>query len=350
MKRRRFLGLTLAALLLCSTTAYATGGTASDPLVSLDYLNNTYKSDLIKQVAEQVERAVSLSYQNAVNKLEAGGGVSNVAAKRCSRGDRITLTQGSLVILTEGTAQGSVIGGVMIDATTGTEAMELNLKEGHRYLVGEGATATVTVRSDAAAFFWEGEPDVQVSGEEATHFTDLISTEWYYTSACYAYVQGLFTGVSSTTFAPQSPVTRAMMATVLYRMADQPDTSGSSSFSDVPEDQWYSDSVAWAEENGVVNGVGDGKFAPDGKLTREELAMMLRNYADRYLQADVSAGDNLNSFADKETVSEWAKEAVGWAVSVGVLTGRDNNDLDPGGEASRAEASAMLQRFREALK
>lgn len=350
MKRRRFLGLTLAVLLLCSTTAYAAGGTASDPLVSLDYLNHTYQNDLIQQVAEQVERAVSLSYQNAVNKLEAGGGVSNVATKRCSRGDRVTFTQGSLVILTAGTAQGSAVGGVFIDATDGTEAMELSLREGHRYLVGENATATVTVRSDAAVFYWEGDSTIQVSGEKATHFTDLISTEWYYVSACYAYVQGLFTGVSSTTFAPQSPVTRAMMATVLYRMADQPDPSGSSSFSDVPEDQWYSDSVAWAEENGVVSGVGDGKFSPDSKLTREQLAVMLRNYADRYLQADVSANDDLNGFADKGTVSEWAKEAVGWAVSVGILTGRDNNDLDPGGEASRAEASAMLQRFRDALK
>ena len=80
------------------------------------------------------------------------------------------------------------------------------------------------------------------------------------------------------------------------------------------------------------------------------MAVMLRNYASRYLQADVSASDNLNQFADKETVSDWAKEAMGWAVSVGILTGRDNSDLDPGGEASRAEASAMLQRFRDALK
>lgn len=350
MKGRRFLGLILAVLLLCSTTAYATGGTASDPLVSLDYLNHTYQNDLIKQVADQVERAVSLSYQRAVSQLEAGGGVSNVASKRCSRGDQITLSQGSVVILTAGTAQGSAIGGVFIDATTGTEAMELSLKEGHRYLVSEGATATIMVRSDAAAFFWEGESVVQASGEKATHFTDLLSTEWYYTSACYAYVQGLFTGVSSTTFAPHSPVTRAMMATVLYRMADQPETSGNSSFTDVPQGQWYSDSVAWAEENGVANGVGDGQFNPDGKLTREQMAVMLRNYASRYLQADVSASDNLNQFADKETVSDWAKEAMGWAVSVGILTGRDNSDLDPGGEASRAEASAMLRRFRDALK
>ena len=186
MKCRRFLGLILAVLLLCSTTAYATGGTASDPLVSLDYLNNTYQNDLIKQVAEQVERAVSLSYQAAVNKLEAGGGVSNVDSKRYSRGDRLTLSQGSVVILSAGTAQGSAIGGVFIDATTGTQAMELSLEEGHRYLVSEGATAMVTVRSDAAMFFWEGECVVQTSGEEATHFTDLVSTEWYYTSVCFA--------------------------------------------------------------------------------------------------------------------------------------------------------------------
>ncbi len=350
MKCRRFLGLILAVLLLCSTTAYATGGTASDPLVSLDYLNNTYQNDLIKQVAEQVERAVSLSYQAAVNKLEAGGGVSNVDSKRYSRGDRLTLSQGSVVILSAGTAQGSAIGGVFIDATTGTQAMELSLEEGHRYLVSEGATAMVTVRSDAAMFFWEGECVVQTSGEEATHFTDLVSTEWYYTSACFAYVQGLFTGVSSSTFAPQSPVTRAMMTTVLYRMADQPETSGSASFTDVPDGQWYSDAVAWAEENGVVNGVGDGQFAPDSKLTREQMAVMLQNYASRSLQVDVSARDDLSQFADKETVSDWAKEAMGWAVSVGILTGRSNNDLDPGGEASRAEASAMLQRFRESLK
>lgn len=350
MMKKRIFALALAAAMLGGTAAYATGGTASDPLVSQNYVDQEYRQELSGQVEEKIESAFAASYQRVLAKLGIGGGISYVSSKQCARGDTLTLSQGSVLVFQAGTASAKASGGQLIDATVGEAAAEMDLTEGHRYLVGEGATVTVEVASDAALFFLEGSSSANSAGAEVTPFTDLVVTDWYYSYACYAYVQGLFTGVSSNTFAPNSAVSRAMLATVLYRLAGSPAVSGTSSFEDVPEDQWYSDPVTWAQEEEVVKGVGENRYAPASHLTREQMAVMLYNYADKKLQYNVVTKGDLSRFPDAGAVSDWAEKAVIWAVERGILNGRDSGMLDPAGTASRAEVSAMFQRFSEAYK
>lgn len=345
---KRIPALALTAALLLGPTAYAAGGSASDPLVSQDYVSGSYQTELSEQIDQKIETAVAATYQKVLSKLGMGDGVSYINSQKCARGDTITLGQGSVLVFQAGTASVKVSGGQIIDVTDGTASAELGLAEGHRYIVGEQATATIEILSDAALLFWEGSVSSDPSGAEVTPFTDLVLTDWYYSYACYAYVQGLFTGVNNNTFAPKSAVTRAMLATVLYRLAGEPDTDGQSSFTDVPPDQWYSGPVAWAEDEEVVNGVGEGCYAPANRLTREQMAVMLYNYAAKNLQYNVTTKGSLDRFPDAGAVSDWAQEAVLWAVERGILSGRDTGMLDPAGTATRAEVSAMFQRFSEA--
>lgn len=147
---------------------------------------------------------------------------------------------------------------------------------------------------------------------------------------------------SETEFAPEGAMTRGMLVTVLYRLEGEP-SAGSAAFSDVPADSWFAKAVAWASESGVVNGVGDGKFAPDDRITREQLATMLQRYA-AYLSLSGESG-TLDGFADADRVSDWAREAMQFAVANGIIGGKDHNLLDPRGNATRAEVATMLRRF-----
>ena len=133
-----------------------------------------------------------------------------------------------------------------------------------------------------------------------------------------------------------------MLATVLYRMAGEPAVTGSASFTDVAAGQWYTDGITWASQQGVVQGVGDSKFDPNGAITREQLAVMLYRYADgETVSADMSR------FQDRTSISDWALEAMNWAVAQGILSGSDQGLLNPGSVASRAEVATMLMRFIE---
>ena len=157
------------------------------------------------------------------------------------------------------------------------------------------------------------------------------------------------TGTSATLFAPNVTTTRAMLATLLYRLEGEPD-AGSASFTDVASGTWYSDAVAWAASEGVVNGVGDGSaFDPNGNITREQMAVMLYRYAD-YKGYDVTQGGMAaREYEDYETVSSWAVSAVDWAVNAGLISGTSATTLTPQGSATRAEIATILMRFVESF-
>ncbi|MDR2615461.1 MAG: S-layer homology domain-containing protein, partial [Oscillospiraceae bacterium] len=183
-------------------------------------------------------------------------------------------------------------------------------------------------------------------------FNDIKKGEWYYKAARYTYSNDLITGVTDTTFAPQSNLTRAMLVTILYRSASvggdvhiAPPSSGAS-FADVPANQWYSDAIAWASANGIVNGVGDNCFAPDENVTREQFAAILYNYA-KYKKQNVTATTNLAAFTDAGEISGWALDALKWANATGLITGRTSTTLAPQGTATRAEAATLLKRYME---
>jgi len=172
----------------------------------------------------------------------------------------------------------------------------------------------------------------------------LDTTEHWATEAIQ-FVTGreLFHGVSQTSFEPNSPMTRAMLVTVLYRLEDRPD-SGTSAFSDITDGLWYSEAVAWASENKIVNGNPDGAFRPNGPITREQLATILFRYATS-IGMETNTTSSLHTFTDRDQVSPYATEAIAWAVDKNIIHGRRQDSLDPKGNATRAEVATMLMRF-----
>lgn len=180
-------------------------------------------------------------------------------------------------------------------------------------------------------------------------FTDVVAGTWYYGAAAYAYNNGLFAGMTPTTFAPNATMTRAMLVSVLWRLAGEPAPKAPNTFVDVPDGAWYTDAVTWAAENGVVSGIGGSRFDPSGFVTREQTAEILYNYAHSK-GYDVSARADLTAFPDAGSVSGWAEEALSWANAAGLINGtvRDGQTiLDPQGSASRAQVAMILMNYVE---
>lgn len=173
-------------------------------------------------------------------------------------------------------------------------------------------------------------------------YTDVKAGDWFYSDVAYVAVNGLMNGVSAGKFNPGGYVSRAMVPTVLYRLAGQPAAPGGS-FNDVAAGMWYTDAVDWAAENGVVKGLGNGSFGVGAYISREQLATMLYRYAE-YAGCDMSASADLSAYTDAGKVSGWALKEMRWAVGAGIINGKGAN-LDPQGTATRAELAAMLARF-----
>ncbi|MDY2719709.1 MAG: leucine-rich repeat protein [Candidatus Faecousia sp.] len=181
-------------------------------------------------------------------------------------------------------------------------------------------------------------------------FTDVDKDKWYYDAVNFVVKEGLFAGATETTFEPDSTMTRAMLVTVLWRLADKPEAKGTAAFTDVPQDQYYAVPVLWAQTNGIVNGVSDTKFNPDGSITREQMAAILFRYAQK-MGYDTAKRADLSAFPDAGKVSDYAKEALAWANAEGLGNGDQQTNgsvlLDPAGSATRAQVAAILMRFVE---
>lgn len=193
------------------------------------------------------------------------------------------------------------------------------------------------------------EPTEQPTGEPETpmrtseEFDDLRPDAWYAEAVAFVLAKGLMNGVSGTAFEPEGRMSRAMLVTVLYRLAGEPETGGGRVFDDVPEDSWYAEAVRWAASAGIVKGVSDTRFAPELPVTREQLALMLMRFAAP--EEDSFTGRELSAFIDAGKSSGWARDALCWAVSAGILQGGGDGRLRPGETATRAQAAAMLMRF-----
>ena len=174
-------------------------------------------------------------------------------------------------------------------------------------------------------------------------FTDVSTSDWFYDDVAFVYKNGLFSGTDSRSFSPNASMTRAMLVTVLYRLEGEPTVTGRSSFTDVRSGAYYEKSVIWAAANGIVTGTDSTSFSPDAKVTREQLAAILYRYA-QYRKLDTDASAKLNSFTDADSVSAYASEALGWAVSEGLINGASGK-LMPKGDATRAQVAAILHRF-----
>lgn len=184
-------------------------------------------------------------------------------------------------------------------------------------------------------------------------FTD-VSGHWAESDIRYVTEKGLFNGMSATTFEPYSNMTRAMFVTVLSRLGDKVDQKWSipcdnpMKFDDVPDGMWYSDAVAWAGGAGVVNGMGENMFAPDAAVTREQMAVMIVNFA-ALAGTELPKTKDATDFTDEASINGWAKDAVHAAQQAGIINGRDSGAFDPQATATRAEVAAILHRFAEAF-
>ena len=185
-----------------------------------------------------------------------------------------------------------------------------------------------------------------------SQFSDLDPDQWYYEGVDYVLNNQLFNGTSETLFTPDGYMTRAMMVTVLYRLAGSPATDATNPFADVEAGQWYTDAITWAVANGVVMGYSSTTFGPDDYITREQMAIILYNYA-KVKGYDVSASADLSAFADLQalndagSISTLSLSALKWAVGEQLITGINSTTLDPQGNATRAQVAVILMRFAE---
>ena len=223
---------------------------------------------------------------------------------------------------------------------------------------GSGKTVSTVKKSDTVYTFTMPASAVKVGVSyvkatetpSETKFNDVSANDWFASAVDYVTGKGMMNGTADNTFSPKANTTRGMVVTVLYRLENQPSTSAAS-FTDVASGAYYANAVAWANANGIVSGYGSGKFGPNDKVTREQLAAILYRYA-QYKKYDVSVGEDTNilSYNDAQSISSYAIPAIQWACGAGVVTGKSGSKLDPKGYATRAEVAAMLMRFCENVK
>lgn len=173
-------------------------------------------------------------------------------------------------------------------------------------------------------------------------YTDLNMGEWYHDGIHYCLDEGLMDGVDAGMFATNATTSRAMIVTILWRLQGSPEAEAEETFTDVAPGDWYADAIAWAAAEGVAEGYEDGSFRPNDAITREQLAAMLWRYA-----ASPETGGDLSAFADGDDTSDWAQQAMSWAVAQGLITGVDSDRLAPRGPATRAQTATILMRFAQ---
>lgn len=179
-------------------------------------------------------------------------------------------------------------------------------------------------------------------------FLDVNEGDWFYDAVAYAYENGLMDGVGGNRFAPNSETTRAQLVTILYRLEGQPAVSSDLPFTDVESGTWYTDAILWAAQNGIVNGVNDTEFAPGNDLTREQLVTILYRYAESK-GYDVSVSADLSSYPDAGAIQTYAQDAMAWANGSELILGFEDHTLQPVGNSTRAQVATLLMRFCEGV-
>lgn len=363
MRNRIIAAALLTALLVTGLgVALASPGTAEDPFITLNYLTNTYYSEMELAMLEQAQKGTVQIEQDALARLEAlsDSYVEQITGKQGKYSDgflRLTLSRGDALILPSGSSLQFDAGqtaleftsGCLIDVTTGTAVTGTgSLTAGHHYVAAENTRCTVTARSDAVYLSVCGHYDLSLTGITYTPFVDIVAPTWYADAVLYAYDEGLVNGMTATTFAPMTEMNRAMLATLLSRMAGVQGTPTDAGFTDVPSTEWFANGVNWAYSVGIVNGTSATTFSPLNPLTREQLAVFLYRYANSYLGKSTPCSGDLSQFPDADMVSNYARDALSWAVGVGLVNGKDGK-LAPSDKTNRAEVATILYRFNTML-
>ncbi len=331
-----------------------------DSLISLSYLNKIFIPTIVGQGVEKEKDMLEQVYDTALEELdrvevhtggeEKGFYSADFGAKAFRRGDHIQLETGSGFYLHSGQAVVSHDGAV-IDVTQGAAVDSgSTLMAGHRYLVGEDTQALVVMKSGLVRAGVQGNYDWTQNPEKAAPFIDVSIDDWYYAAVDYAYFNGLFAGMGEDQFAPQSSMDRSMMMTVLYHLAGSPEEelkAATATFADVPADKWFYTFVSWAADQGVSAGTGEGKFSPAQPVTREQVVVLLYNFATNYMDMELSERTDLSECADCSQVAFWSYDAMSWAVASGVTSPNAMGALEPVRSATRAEVASMLMNFSQ---
>lgn len=210
-----------------------------------------------------------------------------------------------------------------------------------------GKTVSTTKVSENEYTFTMPEGNVTVTAtfveKNATPFTDVKTTDWWYEAVKYVYENKLMAGTSDTTFEPTAKLNRAQAVQILYNLEGQPAVTGTADFTDV-SGHWALNAITWGAKNGVVAGVGNGKFDPNANVTREQFAQMMYNYA-KFKGYDLTAQGDLDNFTDVSKVSDWAETALAWANGEGLINGNTDGTLAPNGTAIRGQAASIMAKF-----
>lgn len=283
----------------------------------------------------------SSSYDGYVSVDDSKNGDVSISDSRADEGDTITITTKP--------DNGYVVDKVVVEDEDG-DKLDVTEKSDNKYtfeMPNGDVTVTVTFKEDTSSDEDEEETkDEETTDETALGFLDVSRNDWFYSAVEYVVNHDVMSGVSDSSFAPNATLTRGMLVQTLYNLEDRPDNNGINIFTDVTTDAWYTDAVIWANNENIVSGMGEGIFAPNAEITREQMALMLYNYA-QYKGYDVSASAELSAFTDGADVSSWASHAVQWAVAEGLMSGMGNGTLAPQGTATRAEVSSIMMRFME---
>lgn len=254
----------------------------------------------------------------------------NAATNGAVAADKKTASKGTTVTVTASPSKGYVVDAVKVVDKDGKD-VAVTGKDGKYVFTMPASAVTVT-----------GSFKAETPAPVALPFTDVKSGNWFYDAVKYAYEQGLMTGTSATTFAPNGTMNRAMIVTVLYRLEKSPAVTGASKFTDVPAGQWYSDAVAWAAANKIVNGYDETTFGPMNAVTREQMAAILFRYEQVKGLENVTLEENLNRFPDQDKISAYAIPALQWAVGQKIINGNADGTLAPTGTATRAQVAQIF--------
>lgn len=266
---------------------------------------------------ESLKALASRGGSNAVVTLSTSGGVLKID-------------------FTCGSTAGSLPGAVSLSApTSGNVAIRID-PDGTEHLLKKAVVSNGRILT-----YLNGSTQLRL--EDRTPAFSDTGSHWAKSAIDFTAGRELFQGTTATTFSPDSTMTRSMLVTVLHRLEDTPASGSSTHFADVPGSAWYSNAVTWANANGIVQGTSSG-FKPDDPVTREQLATILYRYMTTQ-KLSTSGRNNLYAFTDRDRVSSWARDAVEWAVAAGLIQGKSGGILDPGGNATRAEVSTIMERL-----
>lgn len=347
--------LAVSAALVTTAVALNDG----DSLISLTYINNIFSNSIKSQTQSQTEGVLGAIYteklselyqleNNAFSSQSTNQGL-NLLPIEFQQNDIITISQGAVVVPSLGVATLSVQG-TLIDLTTGTEQTSGSLITGRRYMVAENSAITLNVQSGIAKIAIQGGYTLYQTETISHDFADVVYSDWYNNAVTFVEKNNLFLGTGDYQFSPTEPMDRAMIVTVLYRLAGSPAhelATATATFTDVPDGEWYTDFVRWAGTYNITSGMGDGLFCPTVKVSQQQILVMLHAFARDYLKLNVTTTGDLSLYYDASMVDEWAVEATIWATEHKLLSGTlsGSTTLNPTANATRGFVAVVLMNF-----